>query len=520
MVNQLTLNKNNRNSTIYIYLHKMCDDIEETIKSILIKKRCFILYSINDLPGFLSLLRMKIGKDLVPKSTPIRFEKVQILVESSSVSDITEIFKEYNFYTFSFFKDEEETFKILRLVRQYYVEPISNEQRYQNEKSDELWNKIMNFKIENSLKDYELTEEEYKSYKPYFQEVTNYAYFVVDSSDEEEIKKILTHTLGKEVIPQRFNINSTILNIEQMSVFEIAYPEIPIYSLRPVYTSKDTIKSYLKLSNKKYDLSFKIWLMLDDDNLNSVVYEDKCGVIDIYDPKVTIKNRTKRKSKWNFREDLGMIFDSSWEANVARTLSYLKIPFVKEEFPINLKHNDSDGTMIYLPDFFLENNVIIEVKGFWDIRSLQRIHAFKEQIKDYSLLILDGDMYIHLKERYKHKIANWEESNSYKPSFILEAVGINRPDRIKVVKELVINEEVYFERDFGNIYDKNAIKIVNKSSEQFGFLKKEWASVFAEKIDMGMNYTVKVKSIHKSHILLDAQRNNFHYEVLYDFLKG
>ena len=74
----------------------------------------------------------------------------------------------------------------------------------------------------------------------------------------------------------------------------------------------------------------------------------------------------------DYRPDLGIKVRSSWEANVFRVLKFKQIPFEYE------RELYSFSDFAYLPDFFLPENVIIEVKGFWDSESRKKIFSLQK----------------------------------------------------------------------------------------------------------------------------------------------
>lgn len=103
-----------------------------------------------------------------------------------------------------------------------------------------------------------------------------------------------------------------------------------------------------------------------------------------------------------YRNDLQKRFRSSWEANVARILNYLNI---KWEYEIERFYFE-DCT--YLPDFKIDQNNYIEVKGYWTKDSSYKTQKFIEEYPDKELIIIDKHNYEFLKNQYRSKIANWE----------------------------------------------------------------------------------------------------------------
>lgn len=103
--------------------------------------------------------------------------------------------------------------------------------------------------------------------------------------------------------------------------------------------------------------------------------------------------------KNGLREDLSLYFRSSWEANIARILNYLKIEWIyeKNRYEINDKET-------YTPDFYLpKKNEFIEVKGRWLDDSKRKFEEFK---KKYSvkIFLIDEKFYKWLIKRFRGKI--------------------------------------------------------------------------------------------------------------------
>jgi len=234
--------------------------------------------------------------------------------------------------------------------------------------------------------------------------------------------------------------------------------------------------------------------------------------------------------KPHFSVDLNFAFRSIWEANIARLLNYLGLEWEYEK--THLIIGSEEKPMIYNPDFFLKDNSIIEIKGFWNNDSLKKVYAFKskqfaypshlknynEQFVNSNLYIIDHDMYISIDRIYSKLIENWESLENVRPISDVFLVGINRPERIDYTKALTEKSKVYFERE-NNKFDQNAIKVLDEKDNMLGYLSKEWACIYAEKMDLGMKYKAKVKKIESTFIRLEVERINLDEPILYDFLK-
>ena len=122
---------------------------------------------------------------------------------------------------------------------------------------------------------------------------------------------------------------------------------------------------------------------------------------------------TKRMAGVNFtkgvggiRKDIGHYVRSRWEANIARILLYEKIEYKYEIDSIHLKEN-LDHTIIYTPDFKIDS-FYIEVKGWWDPKSVKKKRLLKEQKPEIDILYIDEEIYVELEKYYKGKINDWE----------------------------------------------------------------------------------------------------------------
>jgi hypothetical protein len=90
----------------------------------------------------------------------------------------------------------------------------------------------------------------------------------------------------------------------------------------------------------------------------------------------TSRGNAYKHTKSGHREDLGIVFRSNWEANMARIYNAYEIEFEFEprifSFPIKR------GTKAYTPDFYLPKyDQWLEVKGYLDDKSKIKIKRFK-----------------------------------------------------------------------------------------------------------------------------------------------
>lgn len=139
------------------------------------------------------------------------------------------------------------------------------------------------------------------------------------------------------------------------------------------------------------------------------------------------KGNVYQHTKTGYREDIGLVLRSNWEANFARILKLYDIDFEFEPtvfaFPIKR------GTKAYTPDFYINNKSIwIEVKGFLDDKSKIKLKRFKRyyekefnnlvfviskfntDAKDFAeqMKIKNVIFYEDIRSFYANKILNWE----------------------------------------------------------------------------------------------------------------
>lgn len=226
-------------------------------------------------------------------------------------------------------------------------------------------------------------------------------------------------------------------------------------------------------------------------------------------------------SKEGWREDLQCAFRSSWEANIARLLNYknIKWTYESETLSLDLSKEKVNITSTYIPDFILEDNSIIEIKGFWDMRSKAKMKFVKEQYPKRKILVVDCDIYLSIYRKYHDIIPNWEEDNVSPFHDVIQIVGIGIPERKPFVDALSIDEELILIRDINNEFDINAIKVTNQKGNHVGFVAKDYASILAPKMDMGFKYKVTVKGKEPKVIQCNAKLLNVEEIILPDIFK-
>ena len=217
------------------------------------------------------------------------------------------------------------------------------------------------------------------------------------------------------------------------------------------------------------------------------------------------------------RSDLGEYeFRSSWEANIARILNSKKIEWEYERKRFELQN------LSYLPDFFLSDGTIIEVKGFWDNESIEKCDMFIRTYPKANYLIVDNDMYCEIESIYtKYKpITNWEKTNiNLKHGTSVAVVGLSFLQDKSILNEIKINDNLVLEREKNNDYDQFAISVKTIDGKYLGHIEKKFASIYSKKIDIGMEFSAIVESISKKIIKIKVHRSNYNVCCVYDILK-
>jgi len=131
--------------------------------------------------------------------------------------------------------------------------------------------------------------------------------------------------------------------------------------------------------------------------------------------------------KGGYRKDLGHYVRSTWEADLARVLNYLDVPYEYEsrQFLVTLP----DGTEAnYTPDFYLPgDDTYIEVKGFMRDLDQQKIDAFVAAHPDVNFVLVDKAKFAEFQLQYKD-LVEWEcpqfpERSSWETVTSIESVG-------------------------------------------------------------------------------------------------
>jgi len=139
----------------------------------------------------------------------------------------------------------------------------------------------------------------------------------------------------------------------------------------------------------------------------------------------TLKKRYKEgmkipNAKNGTRKDLGMSFRSSWEANYARVLKFndKKIDYECDRF--TLYEDDQSIANVYTPDFKIDNNTFVELKGHADsseewgcsckrcLRDKNKMELMAEQYSEIKVILIGREEYQKLSQKYNFLVDNWE----------------------------------------------------------------------------------------------------------------
>lgn len=107
------------------------------------------------------------------------------------------------------------------------------------------------------------------------------------------------------------------------------------------------------------------------------------------------------------REDIGdqFYFYSRWEANFARILNLLGIPWLYQCRTFNI------GAHMYTPDFYLpDSDTWIEIKNFLSDYSRDRDRNFRKMYPELELMLILKDDYLELQKEFAPQLEKWEFS--------------------------------------------------------------------------------------------------------------
>lgn len=137
-------------------------------------------------------------------------------------------------------------------------------------------------------------------------------------------------------------------------------------------------------------------------------------------------NEKKNTQGWRNIGGIDKYYRSLWEANYARYLNYLKEKGYIKDWRHEAKTFWFDkikrGTRSYLPDFEIvnKNNTVeyVEVKGWYDTKSLTKIKRLQRYYPDIKLTLIDGKWFKKNNANLRILISDWEvgENNLNKPT--------------------------------------------------------------------------------------------------------
>lgn len=353
-----------------------------------------------------------------------------------------------------------------------------------------------------------------------FQKSCSKQYFIVFEKDKKETQEIFL----------KFNISPAIFEIKVDNALQIVFVFVEEFTSQESYKNREEhighrIFHEIERHMIPLDYFFYSWNITKKDDMFWGVDDGK-----INPSFILIGMRGKRENETDgrnnrsgYRKDIDFAFRSSWEANIARIFNHKHINWQYEKKNFFLQ---KDGKRIeslegaYLPDFFLDDNTIIEVKGFWQPISRNRAKFFTQQYPEYNYLIIDQDMYFNLKTKYKSIIPEWEEDGMTSvENEALQIVGLTVGMRKQTFKTLKVGDKVILQCDSQNTYDSNAIMALTIAKREIGFISADWAVIYAPKIDMGMTFDAEITSIEPKVIHIKVKRNNPEIEIVYDILK-
>ena len=172
--------------------------------------------------------------------------------------------------------------------------------------------------------------------------------------------------------------------------------------------------------------------------------------------------------------------------------------------------------ILYLPDFFLDDGSIIEVKGTWDIDSRKKVAAFHKEHPEINLLLIDTDMYNTLNKRYNSIVPKWEETpEKGKYAETIQLVGMRYCASAATLSKLSVGDAVSLVRDPGHKFDGSAILALNEDGAPIGHVSGDWSFIYASKMDLGMEFAASVKTIDEKVIHISIQRINREQAILH-----
>lgn len=288
--------------------------------------------------------------------------------------------------------------------------------------------------------------------------------------------------------------------------------------LNNALTKSEKIRLENQIMNGEFEIKTQLQKLTDTDKqeienlLNDIMSDYRKRLVPANGNSTEVWERISNEGA---REDLGeTIFRSSWEANIARILNSKGIHWEYETTPFML------DTTPYLPDFFLDDGTIMEVKGHWDNESIAKVEAFMRSNPETNYLIVDHDMYPDLTQLYGDKIPNWEKVQANKEKVNVVVVGLSFVPDKSVIKNLQVGETLQMELEPNNQYDKFAIAIKTATGGMVGHIEKKFAPIYAQKLKLGMTFSLDVVSVEPKIIRAKAYRNNWEKPIIHSIFSN
>jgi len=213
-----------------------------------------------------------------------------------------------------------------------------------------------------------------------------------------------------------------------------------------------------------------------------------------------------------YKEDLRIVVDSVWEANMMRLMGHYGIAFeYQKEGGITFK----DGPW-YMPDFYLPDmDAYLEVKGLWDKRSLRHLSDMRKERPDVTLYLADSDVYRYLTKKYASMIPEWE-SHALPPKSNekVAVVGMSFVADSKTLQDVCVGGGVALVREPENTYDSSAVLVTTEDGRPIGHLAIAWATIYSPKIAAGFIFDAEVVEIENKviHVRIKCvDDTNVHY---------
>lgn len=171
----------------------------------------------------------------------------------------------------------------------------------------------------------------------------------------------------------------------------------------------ELLEPYVDLLNKN-EMKF-IEILSRTDDMVIIRYVDNALLQKkpFYFARNDLFNKYKEENDYFQLSIKNNVWGNMWENE--KSIPYVrKLIFQKLGVPYEYEREAfSFDDFIYVPDFFLPNNIIVEVKGFWDNNSRRKVVTLKKNRPEYTILPIDSDMYESLRLKYSSQISQWEK---------------------------------------------------------------------------------------------------------------